>query len=80
MTKKKCSALIDLIEYKFKQQQERLNNNKKLNEVEEVRQKDMRKLNIIGLGQIKKNKKRKKKKEKQKYNCNWQCVEAQLFV
>ena len=57
MTKKKCSALIDLIEYKFKQQQERLNNKKKLNEIEEARQKDLRKLNIIVLGQIKKKKK-----------------------
>ena len=54
MTKKKCSVLIGFIEDKFKQWEEKLNNNKKLNEVEEVRQQDLRKENIMIFGGAKK--------------------------
>ena len=53
MTKKKCSVLIDLIKDKFKHGKEKHNNSKKLNEVKEVRQEDLRKANIMIFGRIK---------------------------
>ena len=54
MTKKKCSVLIDLIKDKFKHGKEKHNNSKKLNEVKEVRQEDLRKVNIMIFGRANK--------------------------